>query len=498
MALSADDTTAAAAALTAGNAPPSTLSAAATGTETSVSTPVGPSPAGTPLPALPGAVTRAPAGIGPGAPFDVAAYFAAPPLELNAAPLYLDALLEFDPGMAVCFPENAEIARRKQLADARYRVLRDQSQAVMNNPASVAGAAIDRLVTDLEVGMQKVEEAQRRPRCVFQSGFDDTSLLPHAQAAREVARLAVLRTRRNLDRGNVEQPLRDLGVVFRLARDLRPRGASICQVVAGALTSVGYVHIIRPLLASPKFRERQASQLLEILVEHEAASINGYEEGVRFDYVCMRVAMNSAIKDPRGSIARISHMYNSSGKAFVGENDPRVRDWENEIKKMTPARIDDVNTRVNQYFQDLLALKNAPVSQWLGREPNPQRINDGSFYSKIPALLMPTISTLAESQARIEVQVRAAECLIAIKLWRYRTNELPTDLAAVTKAAGLPRVPLDEYSGQPLRMTLVDGEPVVYSVGKDGRDDGGRIDSDFDRKPGDHLYRLPAIEQGKR
>ena len=52
---------------------------------------------------------------------------------------------------------------------------------------------------------------------------------------------------------------------------------------------------------------------------------------------------------------------------------------------MAPAQIDAVNSRVNRYFQDLLALKNTPVAQWLGKEPVPNRIDDGSFYSKVPA-----------------------------------------------------------------------------------------------------------------
>lgn len=165
---------------------------------------------------------------------------------------------------------------------------------------------------------------------------------------------------------------------------------------------------------------------------------------------------------------------------------------------MTSAKIDTVNTRVNQYFRDLLALRDTPTSQWLRKEPRPNRIDDGSFYSRIPALLMPDVPNLAGSEARIEVQVRAAECLIAIKLWKYRNQKVPADLAAVTKAAGLPRLPIDTYSGQPLRMALVEGEPVVYSVGKDGRDDGGRIDSNLDQKPGDQLYRLPMIQKGIR
>ena len=86
---------------------------------------------------------------------------------------------------------------------------------------------------------------------------------------------------------------------------------------------------------------------------------------------------------------------------------------------------------------------------------------------------------------------------LALRLWKSRSKELPNNLEAVVKAAGMPHVPIDPYSGQPLRMAIIDGEPVIYSVGKDGRDDGGRIDSDSDRKPGDQTFRLPAVEQRK-
>lgn len=98
----------------------------------------------------------------------------------------------------------------------------------------------------------------------------------------------------------------------------------------------------------------------------------------------------------------------------------------------------------------------------------------------------------------MQVEVRAAECLIAIKLWKNRYKKLPADLAPIVRAAGLARVPNDSFSGQPLRIAVVGGEPLVYSVGKDGRDDRGRIEFDKDRNSGDLLFRLPTIKKEKR
>jgi hypothetical protein len=38
----------------------------------------------------------------------------------------------------------------------------------------------------------------------------------------------------------------------------------------------------------------------------------------------------------------------------------------------------------------------------------------------------------------------------------------------------LPAVPPDRYDGKPLRYQLVDGKPLVYSIGSDRDDDAGR------------------------
>ena len=48
--------------------------------------------------------------------------------------------------------------------------------------------------------------------------------------------------------------------------------------------------------------------------------------------------------------------------------------------------------------------------------------------------------------------------------------------------------PIDPFDGQPLRMIQRDGELVLYSIGKDGRDDGG-LDGQHNFEP-DIVVRL--------
>ena len=80
--------------------------------------------------------------------------------------------------------------------------------------------------------------------------------------------------------------------------------------------------------------------------------------------------------------------------------------------------------------------------------------------------------------------------LAAVRRWQITDRTLPRDLAAACREVRLKAVPLDPYSGQPMKLALVGGQPFVYSVGKDAKDAGGKIDSKNNTRPGDLIYRL--------
>ncbi|MCI0465426.1 MAG: hypothetical protein L0Y57_00205 [Beijerinckiaceae bacterium] len=68
---------------------------------------------------------------------------------------------------------------------------------------------------------------------------------------------------------------------------------------------------------------------------------------------------------------------------------------------------------------------------------------------------------------------------------------MPPDLQTAAADSALKTVPLDPYDGQPLRFATVGGQPTVYSVGKDLKDDGGQADWKFGQQPGDYRFVLP-------
>jgi hypothetical protein len=59
----------------------------------------------------------------------------------------------------------------------------------------------------------------------------------------------------------------------------------------------------------------------------------------------------------------------------------------------------------------------------------------------------------------------------AIKCQRENQGVPPENLAQALAAVGIDEVPVDPYSGDPLKMAVIDNRVVVYSVGPDGDDD---------------------------
>lgn len=90
------------------------------------------------------------------------------------------------------------------------------------------------------------------------------------------------------------------------------------------------------------------------------------------------------------------------------------------------------------------------------------------------AVLMPSFSRAGFILELATQRRDAALVAIGLELFRRRTGEYPGSLEELTPRF-LPQVPPDRYDGAPLKYRLVDGIPVLYSVGVDRDDDGGRL-----------------------
>lgn len=90
------------------------------------------------------------------------------------------------------------------------------------------------------------------------------------------------------------------------------------------------------------------------------------------------------------------------------------------------------------------------------------------------AIVMPALSRASMLAERATQERDAALVVLACELYRRHNSDWPASLGDLTPRY-LPAVPVDRFDGQPLRYRLVDGQPVIYSIGADCDDDGGRV-----------------------
>jgi hypothetical protein len=111
------------------------------------------------------------------------------------------------------------------------------------------------------------------------------------------------------------------------------------------------------------------------------------------------------------------------------------------------------------------------------------------------AYLMPALSKAYENSERSLQEHDAALVALAVELYRRRTGAWPTSLADLVPQY-LPETPPDRFTGRPLNYALVEGAPVIYSVGTDRDDDGGIAPRNASGTPDpDSASRWMTVEQ---
>ncbi|MDB5296266.1 MAG: hypothetical protein JWO31_2249 [Phycisphaerales bacterium] len=90
------------------------------------------------------------------------------------------------------------------------------------------------------------------------------------------------------------------------------------------------------------------------------------------------------------------------------------------------------------------------------------------------AIMIPVLYHVQATVERLLGQRDGLVTAIALELYRRRHGAYPPTLDALVPDL-LPAVPVDRVAGGPIRYKLMNGKPVLYSVGIDGDDDGGRM-----------------------
>ena len=102
-----------------------------------------------------------------------------------------------------------------------------------------------------------------------------------------------------------------------------------------------------------------------------------------------------------------------------------------------------------------------------------------SLYKTLARMSFPAVGKAVTKFALIQSQVDLARTACALERFRLAHGNYPERLAELVPTY-LDKVPLDIVNGEPLHYRRTDnGKFVLYSIGLDGKDDGGDLKKDW-------------------
>lgn len=308
-----------------------------------------------------------------------------------------------------------------------------------------------------------LHEAAAMPGCRFPLDFSGgiEMLLPHLAPMRNGARLLALENLLAIEQGETEQALASLHTGLKLQQALRTEPLLISQLVR-----IACVHLA---VAS---MERTCSRLE--LSPEQIAELRARIERTEAD---LADALERAFAGelPNGVDAFDLGPAYWSYLSSLGHTTAPPTGAPGVAYKLTGlADLDEL-----EYLDRIAPLFEAgelPIEEAIARardvEHEFKTISEGRFLTRT---LLPGLPRAMTEAAVTHAVLRAARTALAVERYRLKNGELPEDLETLAPEF-LDSVPLDPFDGQPLKYRRLDPGFVIYSVGRDGRDNGGKLE----------------------
>ena len=173
--------------------------------------------------------------------------------------------------------------------------------------------------------------------------------------------------------------------------------------------------------------------------------------------------------------------------AAVADAVPVPRFWQTRLGWwLYQSRLADDRAAGHRWLSWAVAAAGRPVHEQPAAFRDPPPVPEEYLLSR---QLMPAVHKVAHAHWRGVAQARCVAVALACERFRLRTGQWPATLDAIPKDL-LPAVPLDPYTGKSLRYRRLADGVAVYSVGRNGTDDGGDTDDPGHPDPADVGIRL--------
>lgn len=365
-------------------------------------------------------------------------------------------------------------------------------------------------------------EASRRPRRYdpLLGSQEDTMviavLLPGVQQLRDAARVLKCRAMLRLGEGKVDDAWADLLAVHRLGR-LAGEGATLIDALVGIAIEGIAGQGDNVLVASGKLTSAQALKMRDELrrlppVPSMADRIDLGERFMYMDAVCTIARkgvdqMQSILDGGSSSGDLVKGVLNWAGRVAI-DWDVVLRmgnEWYDRMvaagRKPTRAERKAAMGEVDRDIKALAAKARDPKTLAWALLGSPRQMVSERMGQVFVALLLPAVSAACEAEDRAAMTRELAGLGFALAAYRAEHGRYPGRLADLAPKY-VDTVPGDIFSGGELRYRSEGDGFLLYSVGRNEKDDGGRGYDDRDDSPqsgdwDDLIVRVPLKKSAK-
>ncbi len=133
---------------------------------------------------------------------------------------------------------------------------------------------------------------------------------------------------------------------------------------------------------------------------------------------------------------------------------------------------------IQEYFEGLQKAGQQPYYQ-LTQQVN-LKADELPWYFVFTGAIVPNMESSFLKEATLEAMMLTTQAGLACRISNKRTGRYPAGLGDLVPGL-LKAEPLDPFTGKPLVYRVENGEVLIYSLGSNKRDDGGRQTYKFDR-----------------
>lgn len=312
-------------------------------------------------------------------------------------------------------------------------------------------------------------------------------LLPHSQEARSIGRVLFSDLTRAVERGDGETTLADLTALLGIARQAGEHPFLVCCLIEGAIRRMAIEALNGVLREDPGLWSNKQM----VAVAHDLAKpprpLRFYLEGEfagQLDFV-------QRVYSERGELTlsglrRLGNWTDGMNAPILlhpgAEGSLLVRLGQCLALPSYAIGLADreETTRVLSLISDS-AKHDSELPLWRSDEYRMPEDKQTFFETQnvVASLVSPASVSARMAYERSEGLRQGALIGIALELARRDSGQWPDSLSELAPSY-LPELPIDPINGGPLGYRLVEGQPVVYSLGVDGDDDLGRLPADMD------------------